>query len=41
MFVFTTEVSHGAGFVCPGESRRIVRGHCYSHDLLRVIGLKF
>ena len=39
LFVFTTDVSHGASFVHPRQERRIIRSHCYSSALLREMGL--
>lgn len=40
LFVFSTDVAHGAGQVQPGRSRRIMRGHCHSHEMLRAMGHK-
>ncbi|MEM6903140.1 MAG: phytanoyl-CoA dioxygenase family protein [Pseudomonadota bacterium] len=38
MFIFTTDVAHGAGAVAPGQSRRIMRGHCHSQAMLQAMG---
>jgi hypothetical protein len=40
MFVFDTDMSHGAGHVQPGFTRRTVRGHTMTLPLLRKMGYR-
>jgi len=38
MLVFTTDVAHGHSTVQPGFTRRTMRGHTHSHEMLRAMG---
>ena len=38
MFIFDTDVNHGASTVLPGHTRRVLRGHTQSLSMLRKIG---
>jgi hypothetical protein len=39
MFVFDTDVCHGASVVGPGKMRRTMRGHTHAHSMLRAMGV--
>jgi len=39
MFIFDTDVCHGASTVQPGFTRRTMRGHTHSYDMLRAMGV--
>jgi len=39
MFVFDTDVCHGASVVQPGCARRTMRGHTHSHAMLQAMGV--
>jgi len=39
MFVFDTDVCHGASVVQPGYTRRTMRGHTHSHAMLQAMGV--
>jgi hypothetical protein len=38
MFVFDTDMNHGAGVVQPRLTRRTMRGHTQTNQVLRRIG---
>ena len=38
LFVFDTDVCHGASTVQPGRTRRSMRGHTHAHAMLRAMG---
>jgi len=38
LFIFDTDVCHGASAVQPGFARRTMRGHTHSHEMLRAMG---
>ncbi len=39
MFVFDTDMCHGASTVQPGFTRRTMRGHTHSYDMLKAMGV--
>ena len=39
LFVFDTDVCHGASTVQPGRARRSMRGHTHAHAMLRAMGV--
>jgi hypothetical protein len=39
MFIFDTDICHGASRVQPGRSRRTMRGHTHAHAMLRAMGI--
>lgn len=39
LFVFDTDVCHGASVVLPGRRRRTMRGHTHSHAMLKAMGV--
>jgi hypothetical protein len=39
MFVFDTDVCHGASVVGPGQRRRTMRGHTHARSMLRAMGI--
>jgi hypothetical protein len=39
LFVFDTDMDHGAGTVRPGRARRTMRGHTQSHRMLSRMGM--
>jgi ectoine hydroxylase-related dioxygenase (phytanoyl-CoA dioxygenase family) len=39
LFVFDTDVCHGASAVEPGRHRRTMRGHTHAHSMLRAMGV--
>jgi hypothetical protein len=39
LFIFDTDVCHGASAVQSGFSRRTVRGHTHTHEMLKAIGV--
>lgn len=39
MFVFDTDMAHGASRVNPGKTRKSLRGHTHSHEMLQAMGL--
>jgi hypothetical protein len=39
MFVFDTDMCHGASTVQPGFTRRTMRGHTHSHAMLKAMGV--
>lgn len=39
LFVFDTDMCHGASVVQPGRRRRTMRGHTHSHAMLRAMGV--
>lgn len=39
LFVFDTDVCHGASTVQPGRTRRTMRGHTHAHAMLRAMGM--
>ncbi|MBX7199418.1 MAG: phytanoyl-CoA dioxygenase family protein [Rhodospirillaceae bacterium] len=40
LFVFDTDVCHGASVVQPGHRRRTMRGHTHSHAMLKAMGVR-
>jgi hypothetical protein len=40
LFVFDTDMCHGASRVQPGHRRRTMRGHTHSHAMLRAMGIR-
>jgi hypothetical protein len=40
LFVFDTDVCHGASVVQPGHRRRTMRGHTHSHSMLKAMGVQ-
>jgi hypothetical protein len=39
LFIFDTNMAHGASHVEAGETRRTIRGHCWGEEMLRACGL--
>lgn len=39
MLVFDTDMAHGASRVSPGRTRRTIRGHTHSYEMLAAMGL--
>lgn len=39
LFVFDTDICHGASAVQPGRRRRTMRGHTHSHAMLKAMGV--
>lgn len=39
LFVFDTDMCHGASVVQPGRRRRTMRGHTHSHAMLKAMGV--
>ncbi|MHB1207073.1 MAG: phytanoyl-CoA dioxygenase family protein [Rhodospirillaceae bacterium] len=39
LFIFDTDVCHGASRVLPGRHRRSMRGHTHSHAMLQAMGI--
>lgn len=39
LFVFDTDMCHGASIVQPGHRRRTMRGHSHSHAMLKAMGM--
>ena len=37
LFIFDTDMCHGASFVKPGFTRRSMRGHTHSHEMLQAM----
>ncbi len=39
LFIFDTDICHGASRVQPGRTRRTMRGHTHSHAMLKAMGV--
>ncbi len=40
LFIFDTDMCHGASVVQPGFTRRTMRGHTHSHKMLQAMGIE-